>query len=386
LNARNSMMALCLAVAALSADAGDATGTLVYIGTRGTPQTASGPQGIYAARLDARTGKLVSLGLQIELSRISWLLPHASLPVLFMVANPGGSTTVESQLYSYSVDKASGKLRQLSQVGTGGKDTTHLTFDAKSNTLFGASFVSGEVMALPVMPDGRIGKVASSQRHFGKGPLPAQNVPHPHAVAIDATRHFLVSADLGADRIFVHRFYEDSRALTEADPPFEATPPGSGPRHLTFHPNGRFLYLVTEMTAEVRAYQWDAKQGRLHLIEALPAYPTGYTGESEKSSAEIGLSRDGRHLYVTLRGDQNSIVVYNVNGKTGNLTEIQRIASQGRSPRTFGIDPSGRWMLVTHDASSMVNVFGIDRGTGKLSPTGESLSIPNPATVAFYAP
>src|SRR5258706_3966251 len=386
MKAGTSMMALCLGLAALAAHAGDATGALVYFGTRGTPQTSTGPQGIYAARLDIRTGKLVSLGLQIELSRISWLLPHASLPVMFMVANPGGSTTVESQLYSYSVDKVTGQLHQISQIGTGGKDTTHLAFEPKSNTLFGASFVSGEVMAFPVLPNASLGKVASSQRHYGKGPLPEQSMPHPHAVAVDATRHYVVSADLGADRIFVHRFYEETRALTESDPPVEATPPGSGPRHLAFHPNGRFLYLVTEMTAEVRAYQWDAKLGRLHLLEARPAYPAGYAGEGEKSSAEIGPARDGRHLYVTLRGDQNSIVVYDVNGKTGNLTEIQRIASQGKSPRTFGIDPSGRWLLVTNDVSSMVNVFGIDRATGKLSATSESLAIPNPATLAFYTP
>jgi 6-phosphogluconolactonase len=384
MNAKEILLALCLGLAAASVRAKDDASSLVYIGTRGTPQTSTGPQGIYAARLDTATGKLTPLGQQLELSRISWLLAHPSRPILFMLANPNGSTTVESQIYSYSLDKATGKLQPISDGGTGGKDTTHLAFDVKSNTLFGASFVSGEVMSLPVMPDGSIGRFASSQKHYGRGPLPEQNMPHAHAVALDATRHFVVSADLGADRIFVHRFYEASRGLTEGNPPFETAPPGSGPRHLVFHPNGRFLYVNTQMTAEVRAYQWDAAAGRLQLIEALAAYPADYAGEGEKSSAEIGFSRDGRHLYVTLRGDQNSIVAYDVDGKTGRLKEIQRIATQGKSPRTFAIDPSGRWMLVAHDGSSMVNVFAIDKATGKLSPTGESLPVPNAASLAFY--
>ena len=213
--------------------------------------------------------ELTPLGQQLELSRISWLLAHPTRPLLFVLFNPNGSSAVESQLCSYSLDKATGKLQDVSQVGTGGRDTTHLAFDAKSNTLFGASFASGEVMSLPVMPDGSVERVVSSQKHYGHGPLAEQNTPHAHSVALDATRHFVLSADLGADRIFVHRFYEASRGLTEGSPPSEATPPGSGPRHLVFHPNGRFLYVNTEMTAEVRAYQWDAKVGRLQLVEAL---------------------------------------------------------------------------------------------------------------------
>ena len=377
-------MALCLGFAAVTAQAKDEPATLVYFGTRGTPQSSSGAQGIYAARLDSRSGTLAPLGLQAEYTRISLLLAHPSRPVLFMLLNPGGSTTVESELHSFSVDRASGKLAPIGDVGTGGRDTTHLVFDEKSNTLFGASFVSGEVMSLPVMPDGSVGRPVSSQRHYGRGPLPEQATPHAHAVAVDGSRHYVVSADLGADRIFVHRFIEASRSLTEGKPPFEAAPPGSGPRHLVFHPNGRFLYVNTEMSAEVRAYKWDATEGRMTLIEATPAYPPGYSGEGEKSAAEIGFSRDGRHLYATLRGDQNSVVVYDVDGKTGRLTETQRVASGGKSPRTFGIDPTGRWMLVTHDVSGTVNVFGIDRATGKLTATGEPLKVPNAASVVFY--
>jgi 6-phosphogluconolactonase len=375
------MMALCLGLAALSAHAKEAAGNLVYIGTRGTQ--AMPTQGIYAARLDTGTGKLAPLGQQTELFSTSWLVTHPSLPVIFVVANLQGSRTVESSIYSFAVDKASGKLAELNRVDSGGLDTTYLGFDAKSNTLFGASFISGDVTALEVLPDGKLGKVASSQKEYGTGPHPRQNAPHPHAVAIDPTRRYLVSADMGADRIFVYHFDSATRALAPAATPFEATPPGSGPRHLVFHPNGKFLYVNTELTAEVRVYRWDAKQGRLQFVEALPAYPAGYAGQA-KSSAEIGISGNGRFLYVSLRGDQDSIVGFEVNKNTGKLKEIQRIASQGKSPRSFGIDPTGRWMLVMNEGTNSVNVFGINRATGQLSPTSESLSIPTPAMVDFF--
>ncbi len=375
------MIALCVAIAALAAHARVEADSLVYIGTRAA--SASAQQGIYAARLDARTGKLVLLGQQIELFRNSWLVTHPSRPVIYLANNPGGSTTVETSIHSYAVDAATGKLQQINQVTSGASDTTYLVIDAKSNTLFGAAFGSGEVTALPLLSDGSLGAVVSGQKHTGSGPHPRQTSPHAHAVAVAPGGRYVLSSDMGADRIFVHRFDPATRALTPAATPFEASPPGTGPRHLVFHPGGNFLYTNTELTADVRAYRWDAKQGRLQFIESVSAYPAGYTGH-ERSSAEIGVSRDGRFLYVTLRGDQDSIVVYEVNNRTGALKEIQRIASQGKSPRSFGIDPTGRWMLITHDVSGSLNLFGIDKKTGKLSATGESLSIPGAATVAFY--
>jgi 6-phosphogluconolactonase len=384
------VMALCLGFAALAAHAKEATSSLVYIGTRsGTPpageaQTQRPPQGVYAARFDSKTGKLAMIGIQVELENAAWLVANPNLPVIYSLANAEGGLAVNSNMYSFAVDTASGKLRELNRVDSGGRDTTYLHLDAKSNTLFGASFASGDVTAVPVLSDGKLDPVASSQKEYGTGPHPRQSSPHAHSVAIDPTHRYVISADMGADRIFVYRFDGKTRTLTPAATPFEQSPPGSGPRHLVFHPNGKFLYVNTELSAEVRAYRWDAKQERLHLVEALPAYPAGYTGNA-RSSAEIGLSRDGRFLYVTLRGDQDSIVVYDVNKTTGVLKEIQRIAAQGKSPRSFAFDPTGRWMLVANDVSNSVVVFSVDLSTGKLSATGESMSIPSPAALTFYS-
>jgi 6-phosphogluconolactonase len=383
------LMSLCLGLAILPAYADDNARELVYIGTQGTgkPQQEhdkSSPQGIYAARFDTETGHLSPLGLEVELERATWLVTHPSLPVIYTVADSGGGMSTESNIHSFAVDRASGKLTQINKVSAGGLDATYLDIDAASKTLFVANYGSGNVTALPLQPDGSLDKVASSQKDYGTGPNPRQQMPEAHGVAADPSRRYVLVADLGADRIFVYHFDGTTRVLTPAQVPFESTPSGSGPRHLTFHPNGKFLYLDTELSAELRAYRWDANQGRLHFVQALSAYPAGYSGE-KRSAGEIAVSGDGKFLYVSLRGDQDSIVGYAVNKQAGTLKEIQRISSQGKTPWSFGMDPTGHWMLVTNEVSNSVTVFSIDPATGMLSATNESLSIPNPVTVAFYS-
>jgi 6-phosphogluconolactonase len=376
------LMAMGSMPAAPANQAGQADASLVYIATRATSQAAAGPQGIYAAHLDAQSGKLSPLGLQVEMPGTSWLVTHPSRPLLYLVANPDGNPRVESKVFAYAADQRSGALTQLGAGGTGGQDTTHLTLDARSHTLVGASFTTGQVSAIRIQPDGTYAGVTSVQQDHGTGPHPRQSAPHAHAVVVDPTRRFVIAADMGADRVFVYRFDPSQGTLAPAATPYEGTPPGSGPRHLVFDPTGRFLFINTELSAEVRSYRWNARDGRLQLVQAVSAYPDGYTGTA-KSSAEIGVLPNGRALYVSLRGDQHSLVVYKVNARSGRLTEIQRLPSQGKSPRSFAIDPTGRWLLVANDGSNTVNVFSIEPGTGKLAPTHESIPVPNAAALAF---
>jgi 6-phosphogluconolactonase len=290
---------------------------------------------------------------------------------------------MQSTIHSFAVDQASGSLKLINEVSSGGVDATDMHLDLASSTLFVANHNSGDVSALPLLAGGSLGPAASNQKDYGTGPNPRQKMPQAHGVTIDPSHRYVLVSDFGADRIFVYRFDSANRTMTPAQTPFEPVPPGSGARHLVFHPNGRFLYLDTELTAEVRSYRWDAKTGRVQLLQTLSPYPAGYSGE--KSAAEIAISRDGGHLYLSLRGDQNSIVVYAVNKQSGALNEVQRVSSEGKSPWSFGIDPTGHWMLVTNIDSNSVNVFGIDSATGKLSATHESLSVPVPAAVTFYS-
>jgi 6-phosphogluconolactonase len=379
-----------LSLAVFQAHAADNMSELVYVGTHGAGNATQDPrersqQGIYAARFDTKTGRLTPLGLQAELERATWLVTHPKLPVLYTVAESAGGLSADSNIHSFAIDGESGKLTPLNSVGAGGRDATHLDLDATSQTLFVANYASGAVTALPLQSDGSLGTVASSQKDYGStGPHRRQKMLIAHGVAADPSHHYVLVAEFGADRIFVYHFDRATRALSPSQTPYESVPAGSGPRHLTFHPNGKFLYLVSELSAELRAYRWDANNGSLRLVQALSPYPAEYSGQ-EKSAAEIAISADGRFLYVSLRGDQDSIVVYAIDKRAGSLKEMQRLPSQGKTPWSFGIDPTGHWMLVTNEASNSITVFSIDPATGKLQPTQESLSIPKPVTVTFYS-
>jgi 6-phosphogluconolactonase len=137
-----------------------------------------------------------------------------------------------------------------------------------------------------------------------------------------------------------------------------------------------------ELTGELRSYSWDARNGTLQLVQSLSPYPAGYAGE--KSAAELVVSRDGRFLYVSLRGDEDSILVYAIDARKGTLSETQRVPSGGKTPWSMGIDPTGRWLLVTNQASDSVAVFNVDPATGRLGATNESVEVPDPMAVAFY--
>ena len=349
---------------------------LVYFGTHG-----SGPgQGIAVARFDPKTGHLTDLGLAAEIERPTWLVPGLKHGAFYAVSETGNDGKSEASVYSLAADDKTGKLRIVNQVGSGGGGATHLALDPKSRTLFVANYGTGEVGALPVKADGSLAPVASKQADQGTGPTPRQTKPHAHAVVLDPSGRFLLVPDLGADRVFVYRFDPKTRVLSAGNPTFAAAAPGSGPRHAVFSPDGKFVYIDSELSGEVTSYAWDKKLGHLSPIETLSILPPDFAGD--RSAAEIALSKDGRFLYVSSRSD-DAIVAYAVDHASGKLTPIGRTPSGGKTPWSFSLDPSGRWMLVANEASSQVTVLKIDPKTGKLTPTAETLQVPKPVNVTF---
>jgi 6-phosphogluconolactonase len=271
----------------------------------------------------------------------------------------------------------------MNKVDSGGRDATALDLDGHTQTLFAAHYGSGGISAVPIQSNAELGPVASIQTETGSGPRPRQKSAHAHDVAIAPKHNCALVTDLGADRIFIYHFDPTARSLSPTGHAAEEVPAGSGPRHLVFHPSGKFVFVNTEFTAELRSYRWDGSAGKLTPVQVIQAYPADQTGE--KSGGELVLSKNGRFAYISLRGDQDSIVVYAIDTRQGTLTEIQRIASGGRLPWSFGIDPSGHWMLITNEGSNSVVVLKVDPSTGRLSVTGESATVPKPVTVAFYA-
>jgi 6-phosphogluconolactonase len=358
----------------------------VYFGTH-TPLPANAradagraDSGIFAARFDMRTGQLTGLGSVAAVERPTWIVAHPALPVVYAVSELGNDGRTEGRVSSLRVDLTTGKLQELNSVGAGGGGPTHLALDGALQTLLVANYGTGQVTALPILADGGLAAAVSGRRDYGFGPSPRQMSPHAHAVALDPTGHFVLVADLGADRIFIYRFDAHSRQLTPADPAYEVLPPGSGPRHLLFHRTGRFVIVNTELSAEIRCYRWDPRRGHLQLVQTLSTLAPEFHGP--KSTGEIVVSRDGRFVYVSNRG-ADTIVAYSMNPHTGMLTEVQRIASQGKSPWSFALDPSDHWMLIANEVSGTVTVLQVDPASGQLTPTAEALPVPKPVSVTF---
>ena len=353
-------------------------GTLVYIGTQG-----SGPgQGIFAARLDPEKGRLTGLGLVAEVERPTWLSRDPQAPIVFSVSETGNDGKSQGGVLSFAVDVETGMLRLISKVSSGGGGATHLAFDRRLASLFVANYGTGDVSAIPVGHDGVLAAISSTQSNFGSGPSRRQQGPHAHGVTVDPTGGFVLSPDLGADRVFVYRFDRTNGSLSPGSPPFIQLPPVSGPRHLVFSPSGRLAFLVTELSAELYSFSWDAKTGRLEQVGRIALDAPDFTGT--KSAAELSISRDGRFLYVSDRG-ANTLRVYASDEMNGTLRAIQTTDCAGQSPWSFAIDPSGRWLLVANQASSNLAVFEVDQETGKLAATGTSISVPKPVAITFFA-
>lgn len=372
----------CGAVTAPSCAAGPCDDVLVYIGTQGGEwQDGPGRHGIYAARLEQRNGHLSPIGQVAGIERATWLVVHPEKPILYSVGMQSPDFAVEARIHSLGIDRSTGALHAINDVGAGGTDATHLDLGMASQTIFSANHGTGDVSAISLSDDGSLGGVASLRRNTGSGPHPRQEGPEMHAVAVARGERFVVGADFGADMLLVHPFDKRTRTLGPAVTPVERMPPGSGPRHLVFRPDGGFLYMNNEITAELRAYRWDPDEGRLDLVQSVAAYAGDYEGP--RSAAEIVISPDGRFLYHSLRGPNGALVVFEIDARQGSLSEIQRVAWP-HTPWSMALAPGGRWLLVANQATNTVAVVSIDPATGRLASTGQSIDVPKPVTIAFY--
>lgn len=345
---------------------------LVYVGTQKSQ--------IHALRLDASSGKLTTIGTVAQGPKSTWVAAHPQLPMLYAVDD---DNTREGSVTAYAVDRVSGALTKVNTVATGGNGTTYLSFDLPSMTLLAANYSSGSVSSIAVNHDASLGSLVSTITETGSGPNRRQASAHAHSALVDPSGRYALVPDLGADRVFVYGFDRATHALSPDDgnsPWSFVAAPGSGPRHIAFGSNGQFVYLLTELSAEITVLRWDASQGHLALVQSLPITSQAFQGV--KSGADLALSRDGRFMYVENRGE-NELVVYRVSPDSGELSLVQRMPSGGERPWGFAIDPSGKWLLAANQQSGNVNLFSIDAASGMLSDTGQSAAISAPVSVAF---
>ena len=355
-------------------------GYFVYIGT----YTHTTSKGIYGYRFFPPTGDLVPLGLLAETAHPSYLIVHPNHDFLYAVNEHASATEPGNTITAYAIDKKTGKLAFLNKVPSKGIGPCHIAIDKTGEILVAAHYRSGSIAVFPIHSDGTLGEVSDFIQPRGSSVDPVyQTGPHAHCVVFSPDNRFVLVADLGLDRISVYRFNHSTGSLEPNDPPFIALHPGWGPRHLAFHPNGRYLYLISEMGSKLTALNYDADRGTLKEIQSISALPEGFSGHS--LSGEVQVDHLGKFVYGSNRGD-DSIDVFAVNAATGELTPVQQVPTQGKTPRNFSLDPSGDYLFAANEDSGTVVIFRVDPTTGRLTPTGQVLKdAPEPSCILFVS-
>jgi len=351
---------------------------LVYIGTYTGPKS----QGIYVYRFAAATGKLTPLGLAAESTNPAFLAIHPNHRHLYAVNEIAKYDGQKSgSVSAFSINHQTGKLTLLNVVASGDPGPCHLVVDQTGKFLLVANYGVGSVAAFPILADGRLGKATAFLPHTGHSVDPKrQEAPHAHSIYVSPDNRFVVSADLGTDQVYVYRFDATQGTLTPNQPPSAAVPPGTGPRHFTFHPSAKFAYVIEEMGSSLTAFSYDAARGVLAPLETISTVPKDYKGYND--CAELYIHPSGKFLYGSNRG-HDSITVFAIDPVKGTPTPIQYVLTGGKTPRSFGIDPTGSYLIAANQDSNTLVVFHIDAKTGRLTPTGKKEDVHAPICVMF---
>ena len=353
----------------------------VYFGT----YTNGAGKGIYRARLEGASGRLSELQLAVEARDPAFLAVHPQGKVLYALDERSDPKRDSSPagISAYALDPGSGRLTLLNQQSAGAAGPCHLAVDQTGRAVLVANYAGGGAAALPIRADGSVGEPSSVVPHVGRSVNSSrQTAPHAHAIVVSPDNRFALVPDLGIDRVVVYQL-DAARAVLTPQPAGDALlPPGSGPRHLAFHPSGRFVYVINELFCTMAAYRWDAKAGILQETAIVSTLPAGVRVEPGYSTAEVVAHPSGKFLFGSNRG-HNSIVTFAIEAATGWLSPVAHASTQGKTPRHFAVDPSGRWLLAENQDSGTVVVFGIDAASGRLTPTGQVLEVPSPVCAVF---
>ena len=348
---------------------------LVFVGTY-TTKTES--KGIYAYEFDADTGKLTPKGVAAETPDPSWIAVHPGGKYLYAANEAGKASTVSA----FAVDVKSGKLTLLNQIPSLGEDPCYLSLDKTGKYVLVANYSSGTIAVFPILADGRLGEHTAFVKNQGAtGPNKKhQEGPHAHWIETSPDNRFVLVADLGLDEVLVYKFDAASGTLTPNEPAFARLKAGSGPRHAVFYPNGKFVFVVSELSSTATSFAYDVKKGTLKETGTASTLPPGFSGRNDV--AETAVHPNGKFLYVSNRGN-DSMAILSIDPGNRTLAPAGGIPTGGKEPRHFAIDPSGKYLLAENQFSNNVVVLKIDPATGGLTPTGQVVEVPSPVDIAF---
>ena len=346
-----------------------------YVGCRTTRERNARGDGINVYRVDARSGRWEHVQLLSGLPNPSFLAFDRTKQCLYTVHGDG------SEVSSFRIDPASGRITPLNRQDTQGRNPVHLAVDPANRFVVVSNHITSTLAVLPVQDDGSLGKVVDLVKLQGQvGPHRVeQPFAKPHQNQFDPAGRFVVVPDKGLDRVFTFRLSPEGK-LAAADPPSVQAREASGPRHVAFHPALPYAYVANELDSTVTGYRYEAETGRLTPFQVISSLPQEYTGNSRAS--EVAVSADGRFVYASNRGF-DSVAVLSVDPANGWLTALEFARSEGRTPRFFALDPTGQYMFVANEESDAIVKFTVDRASGKLARTDDVVTTGSPVCIVF---
>ena len=344
----------------------------LFVGT----YTGEGSEGIYLYRFDSADGTVSPADTVSGVENPSYLYLSPDNRALYAVNELADSS--DATVSSYSFNPESGEIGFLGRQSSRGGAPCYVSTDKTGKAVFAANYVGGSLAMYPVSEDGALEEPKTVIEHEGSSVNESrQESPHVHCTIISPDNTMLFAVDLGTDRVTGYAFDAENNTMAAEPAILYQTEKGAGPRHLTFHPNGEYAYLVNELNGTVEAFNYAG--GSLEAIQNVGTLPENYEGAV--SGADIRVSPDGRFLYVSNREDLNNIVIYAIDEANGRLKRVGEESSGGVHPRNFMIDPTGNYLLAANRHSDNIVVFKRDKQTGLLSATGIEVKVSQPVSL-----
>lgn len=376
---------------------------LAYVGTYTSPLKNMRPtqvdlppgngSGIHVFTVDRTSGAMTPYDIHVMGTSPSALVFNQDASRLYSAneterhgENEAGSVS------AFAVNPDDGKLQLLNSVSSEGKGPAHLSIHPSGKFVLVANYFGGSIAVLPILADGRLGTATDIRQDVGAvGPAQATNAPpgsfafsghdqvHAHMIQSDPKGDYVLHVDLGQDRIYIWKFDSTAGKLSANAPAFVSLPPGDGPRHFDFHPNGRWMYSLQEEGSTIVLFDYDSELGHLTSRQTISSLPPGYAGSNFCSGIEV--SADGRFVYAANRL-HDSIAIFSV-GNSGELSFVTEEWTRGDYPRSFSFTPSGNFLYTCNQRADHLATFQVDKQSGKLTFTGHYVPVGNPSIVVF---
>lgn len=371
---RCPVFVLAAAAAMSTATVSRAADPLVFVSS-----FAAGTNGaIEAFRLDRKSGQLTHLHRAANVENAYFMTVSSDQKFLYAIHAREFGAKEHEQVAAHAIARATGRLTLLNRQSTHGSASCYLHLDATGKTLLLANYSIGSVASLPVRNDGSLGEAVSIIPHVGSSVNPErQEGPHAHCIITSPDNRFACAADLGLDQVLVYRLDAAEARLTSHAKPHGRTPPGAGPRHLTFHPGGKHLYVINELTNSITVFDYDPQSAGLVERQTISTLPKEFREMS--ACADVKITPNGRFLYGTNRG-HDSIAAYRI-GKDGRLILIDIVPSLGKEAQNLAITPDGKLLLCANLSGNSVAVFRIEAQTGRLASVGLPVPMTSPACI-----